>query len=90
MGIPVIVFYPQGTGGGHQSDRERFSTLERMIRVFHFDETHKIDWRGRVVEASRYKLALIDAFHSMMKRWQLPPEAVVGPIAPSAALPVPT
>ena len=90
MGIPVIVFYPQGTGGGDQSDGERFSTLERMIRVFHFDETHKIDWRGRVVEASQYKLALIDAFHSMMKRWQLPPEPVVGPIAPSAALPVPT
>ena len=90
MGIPVIVFYPQGTGGGDQSDRERFSTLERMIRVFHFDETHKIDWRGRVVEASQYKLALIDAFHSMIKRWQLPPEPVVGPIAPSAALPVST
>jgi hypothetical protein len=72
MGIPVVVFYPLAQPEQHQSDRERFSTLERMIRVYHMSEAHRVDWAGRSVDVSEWKFDLLEAFLRLAGRWTLP------------------
>jgi hypothetical protein len=89
MGIPVVVFYPLNPAEQHGSDRERFSSLERMIRVHTLSEADGVDWRGRVVDVSQAKIALLDEFYRMAERWHTPPPRPLGPIAASDRLPVP-
>lgn len=89
MGIPVIVFYPLTQESQHSSDLERFSALEGLIRVFHAYEASTVDWRGRVVDASRVKLALLEALRKMVGKWRLPARPILGPIAPPDCLPLP-
>ncbi len=90
MGIPVIVFYPLNNNAGHASDRERFSSLERLVRVHHFNEIDKVDWNGRDVETSHIKLSLLDAFLKMSAKWGQSRQPAIGPLAPSTELPVPS
>lgn len=89
MGIPVVVFYPFNEAQQHESDRERFSSLERMIRVFYLSEVAEVDWRGYVVDVSYLKIALLDAFLKMSNRWRMPKRPALGPVAPAECLPVP-
>jgi hypothetical protein len=81
MGIPVVVFYPLNEERQHRSDRERFSSLQRMIRIYHLSEAHVVDWNGRVVDVSATKLAIADALRSLVARWKLPPGPRIGHVA---------
>jgi len=90
MGIPVVVFFPPNRGNPHRSDRERFSSLEEMIRVFHPSEASRVDWRGYTTDVSHIKLALTERTFELVGRWGRLPEVKLGPIAPAAALPVPS
>lgn len=91
MGIPVVVFLPTNQGAQRASDLERFSSLSEMIRVFDPSEASTVDWNGYGVDTGRIKLAQIDALIELCgARWGAPERAALGPIAPAAALPVPS
>lgn len=90
MGIPVVVFFPPNEGTAHESDKERFSSLSELVRVFRPSEASLADWRGYTPDVSALKLKLVDAFFAMAARWGcLAPPRVEG-IAPPSALPVPS
>jgi hypothetical protein len=72
-----------------RSDRERFSSLEEMIRVFNLNETDCVDWRGYTADSGQIKLNLIDRLAELAKRWGRIPGTVVGPVAPASLLRVP-
>jgi hypothetical protein len=89
MGIPVVIFLPNNTPELQVSDRERFSSLERLIRVFTTSEAGDVDWNGYVAEVGHVKLALLDSFYKSIGRWQLPATSALGPIAPAHSLQLP-
>lgn len=89
MGIPVVVFYPINSADAHVSDRERFSSLEKLVPVYSLDEINSVDWRPEPVDVSLIKLAILDRFYEMTVRWRIPRASPLGPIAPSSVLPVP-
>ncbi|WP_156815357.1 hypothetical protein [Pseudanabaena sp. PCC 6802] len=89
MGIPVIVFYPQNSASGHASDRERFSSLEAIVPIYHFEEASSIDWEPKSVESAIKKLHLIDSFHQLIKCWNLPLRNHMPRLAPTSILPPP-
>ncbi|MEM7428604.1 MAG: capsular polysaccharide synthesis protein [Pseudomonadota bacterium] len=90
MGIPVIVFYPPNNERGHNSDRERFSTLNRMVRVYTLEEMDQVDWNGQVLdEIGRHKFRLCELFRESVRRWNRGGPSPIGPIAPSGELPPP-
>jgi hypothetical protein len=90
MGIPVIVFYPVNEGWPHTSDRERFSSLERLVPVLRLEETEKVNWNPAPVDISGLKLRILDGFYAMAaERWQLAAAPPIRPIAPSSILPAP-
>lgn len=89
MGIPVVVFYPENDARGHQSDRERFSSLENLVPIHRFSEVDKVDWTPRPVDTSKLKLTILDSFFALTKRWPLPEPPPLAPIAPAAELPAP-
>lgn len=73
MGIPVIVFYPLNGDAGHASDRERFSSLERLIRVYRFDEMSEVHWNPARISIGDTKLSMLDRFYELAAaRWGLP------------------
>jgi Polysaccharide pyruvyl transferase len=86
MGIPVVVFYPPNDETAHSPDRERFSSLEGLTRVYHLAEAGTADWHPRPIDVGAIKLHILDAFYGMAQRWRLPPPPL-GPIAPASALP---
>lgn len=90
MGIPVVVFYPRNDERGAASDRERFSSLVRLVRVWRFEETDEVDWEPRPVPVAALKLAAVDWLHAWSARWSLPRPASIGPVAPPSALPPPS
>jgi hypothetical protein len=69
LGIPVVVFYPSHEGPGHKSDRERFSSLAEMVRVFYVSEAAAVDWRGYTPDVSLLKLRMTDQFFGLAARW---------------------
>lgn len=69
MGIPVVVFYPINDERMHASDRERFSSLESLLRVYRFDEMESVDWNPAPLEAGAIKLHILDRFYEMAARW---------------------
>ncbi len=83
MGIPVVVFYPLNDEAGHASDRERFSSLATMVRVYRFDELDQVDWNPKPVDVSAIKLAALDSFFALAARWATAPPPPLGPIAPA-------
>jgi hypothetical protein len=89
MGIPVVIFYPPNPPQLQASDRERFSSLERLIRVFALSDIGGVDWDGYVADVSHVKLALLERFYSAIQRWRLPAASPLGPIAPAASLQLP-
>ena len=89
MGIPVVVLYPHNNESGHASDLERLGSLSRLVRIYHFDNEDEIDWRGHVVDVSARKLQIIEEFLKLSRKWNSTPPPI-GPIAPSASLPVPS
>lgn len=90
MGIPVIALYPINDPRGHASDRERFSSLERLIPVHHLTDLNDVDWHPAPVDVSALKLQLIDQFFEMARaRWSATTPMPLGPVAPSDALPPP-
>jgi SAM-dependent methyltransferase len=89
MGIPVVVFYPPNEGSQHESDRERFSSLAGLVRVFRPSEAALVDWQGYTPDVSALKLDLTDRFFEMSRRWGQPPNTSVLRIAPPSELPVP-
>lgn len=89
MGIPVVVFYPVNDAAGHASDRERFSSLESIIRVYRFDEIERVDWNPQPVDVSALKLDILERFYEMTARWGTPGLPAIGPIAPSHVCPPP-
>jgi len=89
MGIPVVVFHPFQDGFLGPSDRERFSSLERLVRVYHASEVGQVDWAGQVVDVTGWKLGNLDAFFEKLGIWDLPPPRPLGPIASTEILPPP-
>jgi hypothetical protein len=87
MGIPVVVFYPLNDLAGHISDRERFSSLEELVRIYRFDEIESVNWRPDPLDISEVKLHIIDNFYEMAARWGVEPLPSIGPLAPPSALP---
>ncbi|MDP9105649.1 MAG: polysaccharide pyruvyl transferase family protein [Candidatus Eremiobacteraeota bacterium] len=85
MGIPVVVFYPLNDEAGHASDRERFSSLETMVRVYRFDELDQVDWNPEPVDVGAVKFGVLDSFFKLAARWGTAPPPPIGPIAPAAA-----
>lgn len=90
LGIPVIVFYPPNDERQHRSDCERFSSLQRMIRIYHLNEALDVDWNGRVLDVSATKLAIIDALHCLVSKWNLPALPRLGPLAPPSGVRAPS
>jgi len=91
MGIPVVAFYPPNDGAQHASDRERFSSLAELIRVFELSEAGEVDWAGYRADVSRIKLHLIEKLAEMCAAsWGPGEPAPLAPIASSALLPVPS
>jgi len=89
MGIPVVVFYPLNDLAGHLSDRERFSSLEDLVRIYGFDEIEDVNWTPEPIDVSDVKLQIVDNFYKMATRWGVEPLPSIGPLAPSSALPPP-
>jgi hypothetical protein len=56
MGIPVVVFYPLNSDAGRLSDKERFSSLSDIVRVFELNEVGSVDWQGYLPDVSDLKL----------------------------------
>jgi hypothetical protein len=81
MGIPVVVFYPLNDETLHASDRERFSSLESLVRVHRLEEMDRVDWSPAPVDASGIKLRILDRFYEMASRWATTPPPV-GSVAP--------
>ncbi len=73
MGIPVVVFYPINDETLHASDRERFSSLESLVRVHRLDEMDGVDWNPAPVDASAIKRLILDRFYEMAGRWAIAP-----------------
>ena len=88
MGIPVVTFYPINNEAGQASDRERFSSLETLMDVHHLDNAGTVDWDPKPVDVSAAKLQALAGFYKLAKRWNLPPPAAAGPIAPASILPL--
>lgn len=88
MGIPVVVFYPINSETLHASDRERFSSLERLIRVYRLDEIDSVNWNPQPIDVGDIKLQLLDRFYDMAARWQVAAPRPLGPIAPPNVLPL--
>jgi hypothetical protein len=90
MGIPVVVLYPPNSEGGRVSDKQRFSSLSDIMRVFELSETNLIDWRGYCPDVSNLKLRLVDNFFAAAsKKWGALPTPRIEGFAPASALPVP-
>jgi hypothetical protein len=89
MGIPVVVFYPVNSEAAHASDRERFSSLEGLVRVYRFSEIESVNWNPKPIDVSDIKLQIFDRFYEKAARWQTGSLTRTGPIAPSSVLPPP-
>ncbi len=90
MGIPVVVFRPfQEDSFMQASDRQRFSSLERLVRVHSASEVGEVDWAGQVADVTEWKLGTLDALFGKLARWDLPPPPPMGPFAPAKMLPPP-
>lgn len=87
MGIPVVVFYPLNDETAQASDRERFSSLEGLVRVHRFEEIESVNWKPEPIDVSEIKLRILDSFYEMAARWRIAPPPPIGPIAPSSLLP---
>ncbi|MER9301485.1 capsular polysaccharide synthesis protein [Mesorhizobium sp. M0496] len=89
MGIPVVVIYPVNDQAGHASDRERFSSLERLTRIYHIDQLGEVDWEPKPIDVGMIKLALHDCLKSALQALHMQPSVMLGPIASSDMLPPP-
>jgi hypothetical protein len=89
MGIPVVVFYPINTETAHASDRERFSSLEGLVRIHRFEDIETVDWNPLPIDVSGIKLEILDRFYEKVARWRIAQRSSIGPIAPSSLLPPP-
>lgn len=72
MGIPVVMFYPINNEKGSKSDKERFSSLAKLIPIYHFDEVSEVNWNPEPINTGALKLSMIDHFNELAKRWPLP------------------
>ena len=86
MGIPVVVFYPENTREGHESDKERFSSLKKLIPVYRFSDVIDVNWTPSLVDASELKLTIVDHFRVLTQRWPLPEQDVFEWLLPSSEL----
>ena len=89
LGIPVVMFYPMNSPEGHASDRERFSSLENLIRIWRFDEMDDVDWSPVPPDVGAIKLALIDDLSARLETMGLGGVRTLGPIAEASVLPAP-
>ena len=89
MGIPVVVFYPINDETARASDRERFSSIEGLVRVHRFEEIESVNWNPEPIDVSDIKLQIFDRFYEMAARWRIAPPPPLGPIAPQSVLPPP-
>lgn len=90
MGIPVVMFYPKNNEAGHVSDRERFSSLGKLIPIHRFEDVNQVNWNPLPIKLSAEKIHLLDCFHQLYDRWQLPRQDRMPVFAPSNTLrPIP-
>ena len=68
MGIPVIVFYPKSAYKSEQyiSDRERFSSLKKIIKCYNFDEIDIVDWNPKIVKVEKIRKEIISDFNNRL------------------------
>ena len=86
LGIPVVMFYPLNSPQGHASDRERFSSLENLLRIWRFDEMDEVNWSPVPPDVGAIKLALIDDLSARLETMGLGRGRKLGPIAEASAL----
>lgn len=55
MGVPVIVFYPESFHDINQSDKERFSSLSQLLRIYKFSEIDQVNWNPLSVNVDNLK-----------------------------------
>ena len=84
MGTPVVVLYPLNDKAAHNSDRERFSSLEELVRVYRFEEIENINWKPEPIDVSDRKLDILDRFYEMAAQWAAKPLPPIGPLAPAS------
>jgi polysaccharide pyruvyl transferase len=89
MGIPVVVFYPLNDETAHAFDRERFSSLEGLVRVYRFEEIASVNWNPVPIDVSDIKLQILERFYEMAARWRIAPLSPIDLIAPSNVLALP-
>lgn len=66
MGIPVIIFYPEKGGGGGQSDKERFSSLAKITKIYSFDEAPQVEWNPAALDIRALKNSIIHDFNARL------------------------
>lgn len=66
MGIPVIVFYPNSFDSVSESDKERFSGLDKLININTFKDIDKVNWNPEPVDISDIKSKLIEKYNEQL------------------------
>ena len=66
MGIPVVVFYPNSFIDINQSDKERFSGLASLIKIYSFSEIEIVNWNPEVPNIEGLKSSLITRFNDAL------------------------
>ncbi len=89
MGIPVVVFYPINDDFGHASDRERFSSLATLTRIYDLGEMSAVNWTPDSIEVGGIKLNLRDRIAEFVRTTRAGYSRALGPIAPPTSLPPP-
>ena len=87
LGIPVVMFYPLNTPEGHASDRERFSSLKRLLRIWRLDEMDEVEWSTAPPDIGAMKLSLIDDLSARLETMGFGMARKLAPIADASALP---
>lgn len=73
MGIPVIVFYPDNSNLSgskdlqDKSDRQRFSSLQKIIRIYNFNEMYDVNWNPDRIYVDKLKEEVVRSFKTNFK-----------------------
>ncbi|MBA3994491.1 MAG: hypothetical protein C0469_13260 [Cyanobacteria bacterium DS2.3.42] len=89
MGIPVVMFYPKNDETEYASDRERFTSLAKLIPIYRFEDAMQVDWEPKPVSVVAEKLRIVDSFFQLTERWQLPSRNRFPRLAPLSVCPPP-
>jgi hypothetical protein len=87
MGIPVVMVWPIASPAGRESDRQRFSSLLKMINIVEPKDLGDVDWSAKPVDCVVEKLTALESFAKATRRWGQPIVPMPWSPAPAACLP---